>query len=361
MTEIGSYFEYDHSLDSEKNKDIDWLPHGISDYTYTFSGRSAIELALVNIMRTKEIKRVYMPSYCCTSMIGPFKKYNIELLFYDVQFNGSRIDYDINESLDYDLFFAMSYFGVEQSMDNIIEKMSKKNIIVMEDITHRLLSNKTNSIYSDYLIASLRKWFPIPAGGLLMSQHNQLIVKPTTDSNKYVVEQTEAMKLKTRFLNGNHTIEKEIFFNKFKYLNHNIQGIDYTFKIDKTSEKLLHKLNVNEIIEKRRQNALSLYNYIKDLQLIKPLIKDVNLDIMTPLFVPIMVTDKRTRNKLIRFLIDEQIFCPVHWPVPEEVTLNSGNELLYNSEISIICDQRYTKKDMTKIIEKMGEFEQQYV
>lgn len=360
MNEIGSYFEYDYSLDVEKNKEINWLPQGMSDYTYTFSGRSAIELALVNIMETEDIKRVYMPSYCCASMIASFKKHNIEILFYDVQVDERGIYYNIEESLDCDIFFAMSYFGVEQSMDDIIENMSKKDIIVLEDITHRLLSNKIHCIYSDYIIASLRKWFSIPAGGLLMKRDKHLRIKPTRNSDEYVIEQIKAMKLKTQYLNGDNTVQKETFFNEFNFLNQSIKDIDYTFKIDKTSEELLHKLNINEITEKRRQNALSLYDYIKEFQLIKPLIKDVNLDIMTPLFVPIIVTDTDTRNKLIRFLTDEQIFSPVHWPVPEELTLSSNNEHIYSSEISLICDQRYSKTDMKKIIKKIGEFEQLY-
>src|SRR5699024_10809923 len=148
-------------------------------------------------------------------MINSIKKHNIDILFYDVRIDENGIYYYFNEELDFDIFFAMSYFGVEQSMDAIIEKISKKNIIVLEDITHRLLSNKTHSAYSDYLIASLRKWFPIPTGGLLMSRQNQLIVKPKRNSDEYVVEQTKAMKLKTQFLNGDSAIQKDMFFNKF--------------------------------------------------------------------------------------------------------------------------------------------------
>src|SRR5699024_12150796 len=103
----------------------------MSDNTYTFSGRSAIELALVNIMETEDIKRVYMPSYCCASMISSFKKHNIEILFYDVRIDENGIYYDINEELDFDILFAMSYLGVEQLIDAIIEMFSKKNIIVL--------------------------------------------------------------------------------------------------------------------------------------------------------------------------------------------------------------------------------------
>src|SRR5699024_466509 len=106
--------------------------------------------------------------------------------------------------------------------------------------------------------SKFKKMVSNPCCGLLMSQQNQLIVKPKRNSDEYVIEQTKAMKLKAQFLNGDSTIQKDMFFKKFHFLNNNLQDIDYTFKIDKTSKELLHKLNVKKIIEKRRQNALVL-------------------------------------------------------------------------------------------------------
>jgi len=34
---------------------------------------------------------------------------------------------------------------------------------------------------------------------------------------------------------------------------------------------------------------------------------------------------------------------------------------MYNKEISLICDQRYGEIEMQKIIDTLGEFEQDYV
>ena len=54
----------------------------------------------------------------------------------------------------------MNYFGYnDSSMDNYIKKFKERNIIVIEDITHRLLCNKNHSQNSDYLICSLRKLY----------------------------------------------------------------------------------------------------------------------------------------------------------------------------------------------------------
>ena len=359
MTEIGSYYEYDYSV--ENNNEVQtplFIPSNITDFTYTFSGRSAIELALINIMESQDIKRVYMPSYCCSSMLSSFIKHGIDITYYDVSINSNGLTYHIDYSQDVDLFFAMSYFGVEHSMDEVIKKFKSLGTIILEDITHRLLSEISFSKYADYGVASLRKWFAIPTGGLLVSKTN-INIKPNKKSDIFVQDQIKAMELKTSYLNENK-VEKEAFFKLYNRLNQEIQEIDYLFKIDKTSEQILHKLDVNNIKQIRKENARIMYENLRQYSLINMLQETVDLSQMTPLYVPIIVQSKEIRDKLVKHLIDNQIYCPVHWPKPTEINLNNRNNALYEQEISLICDQRYSRNDMRKIIEKIGEFEHQY-
>src|SRR5699024_3864697 len=320
--------------------------------------RSAIELALINIKESQDIKRVYMPSYCCSSMLTSFIKHGIDITYYDVSINSNGVTYHIDYSQDVDLFFAMSYFGVEHSMDEVIKEFKSLGITILEDITHRLLSETSFSKYADYGIASLRKWFAIPTGGLLVSKTN-INIKPNKKSDIFVQNQIKAMELKTSYLNEN-SVGKEEFFKLYKTLNQDIQEIDYTFKIDITSEQILHKLDVNKIKQIRTENAKILYKDLGQYSFINILQETVDFNQMTPLFVPIIVQSKDKRDKLVKHLIANQIYCPVHWPKPTEINLNNRNNALYEQEISLICDQRYSRNDMKKIIEKIGEFEHQY-
>ncbi len=57
--EIGSHFEIDDSIELKGNQYTDWLPN-LGDATYTFSGRSAIELAILDIKQFREIKSIYI-------------------------------------------------------------------------------------------------------------------------------------------------------------------------------------------------------------------------------------------------------------------------------------------------------------
>ena len=48
--------------------------------------------------------------------------------------------------------------------------MKNRGVIVIEDITHRLLSNEMRCKEADYCIASIRKWFAVPSGGVAIKQ-----------------------------------------------------------------------------------------------------------------------------------------------------------------------------------------------
>src|SRR5699024_4180997 len=151
--EIGSHFEFDNKHKVETKGYIGWLPDG-SDSAYTFSGRTAIELAIKDIKLERQVESVYMPSYCCDSMIEPFIKNNVKVLYYDVNFEGNEITYDINLDTECDIFFAMSYFGLEKfKQDFEIESFAKQGKVVIEDVTHRLMCNEPYSKISDYNIA----------------------------------------------------------------------------------------------------------------------------------------------------------------------------------------------------------------
>jgi hypothetical protein len=61
-------------------------------------------------------RAVYMPSYCCESMLQPFIDRDIKIHFYSVIPDDSGIKYLIDYKKDFDIFFATSYFGYSSSV-----------------------------------------------------------------------------------------------------------------------------------------------------------------------------------------------------------------------------------------------------
>lgn len=348
--EIGSHFEFDDSIGETHKEYISWLPD-FKDTHFTISGRSAIELVIKDIQFDRDIKNVYMPSYCCNSMIEPFIKHDIKVFFYDVIYDESKgIQYEVELDVDCDIFFAISYFGVEEfQQESLLEHFQRKGTIIIEDITHRLLSKDPRSLSSDYVIASLRKWFPVATGGLAAKLESRFQIAPDIESNNLTKEKVQAMKQKGEYLKG-EKIDKTKFLSKFTEFENEFKIRGYRYKIDDFSYSILQDVDIELIKTKRQRNAVILYEGIKDLEHISFLTQKPILYNMTPLFLPIMM-EREKRDELRQHLIQHHIYCPVHWPNTE---LNSS--MISNKELSLICDQRYSEDDMNRVIQVINQW-----
>ena len=331
--EIGSEFQL---IDKDCGAGLKLTEEVITDYTFTFSGRTAIETVLEN---EKNISKVYIPSYCCDSIIEPFVKANIEVVFYAINYK-EGLDIEFNIPDDIDCVLWCNYFGFNAQMPNVEEFIDRGGIVI-EDITHSLLSEKKFHESSTYLVASIRKWFPILSGGYCATVKNKLSYKPKHIPPRYFLDnKISAMSLKREYLKGDKNID--IFLKKFKSCNEWLEENYSGLTIDKYSADFLYNLDEAYIRLKRKKNAEALYLNLKNNNDIKFLF-DLNL-MDCPLFVPIIILNGK-RDELQRKLIENNIYCPIHWKKPEYGC--SSN--LYDLELSLICDQRYNENDMRKI------------
>lgn len=335
--EIGSHFHLDYNE--------------IGDFAYTFSGRSAIELVLKDILNNKKISSVYMPSYCCSSMVQPFVDKEIDIIYYKVIYKAGRgLVYEIDTSTNCDIFFAMSYFGLDDHrQDTIIESFSKRGIIIIEDITHSLFRNVISYDNIEYSFASVRKWIPIASGGFVKKTTGSFIEKPTLSSDDIVNLKFEAMNEKHSYLEG-IDVSKESFMEKISSFEKNFTKLDSSYKIDSKSLKIINGLDLVRMKEQRINNGKTLYKGLERFDLVELLIPNPDFSKACPLFVPIMVKEG-LRDDLRKFLISNNVYCPVHWP---DHVGESGQ--IQESELSLICDQRYDENDMEYIIELIGDW-----
>ena len=331
--EIGS--EY-HSFKLTNGRGL-IFPATMKDSVFTFSGRTAIETVIKN---EPVIRKVLLPSYCCESMIKPFRDADIEIDFYPVYYdNGLKIDLDI--PADTNCILWCNYFGFEIEMPDFSGFISRDGIII-EDITHSLFSNFQYHNQSKYLVASVRKWEPIISGGYCAST-KEMKYKPDSLPNQVFLNQKKnAMIEKRKFLDGNTTIKKKDFLKNFsdsnKWLMQNYSGLI----MDVESLDFIQHINMEEERKIRRQNALFLYKELKNNKNIKFVFDIKQMD--CPLFVPIIIENNRDTIK--KLLIENDIYCPVHWPRPKENCLSN----LYDMELSLICDQRYGIEEMQRIV-----------
>lgn len=344
MKEIGSEFHYEE-LCQEKKESMNPITN-VGDSTFVFSGRTAIETVLMNV---PHVKKAMLPSYCCESMLEPFYKVGISCVFYDVNFeNGININVNIPD--DVDLLLWCNYFGFQIKMPDFSE-FTRRGGIIVEDITHSSLSKTPYDVQSQYIVASLRKWGPLLSGGYCAIKEGYLKYKPCEPpSLNFLKLKKQAMNLKHDYIYGNKDIDKSVFLTIFAESNEWLANNYSKLTMDEESKELFRKLDWDEIADIRKRNARILYYGLKNHNSIKFLFDIEDMD--CPLFVPIFVENRR-RDSLQRTLIQNEIYCPIHWQKPNEECISN----LYETELSLICDQRYDEKDMHRMVDVISRWE----
>lgn len=316
LKEIGSEF---HFIRSDNSNGIEFPRNG----SLTFCGRTAIETVLKEIPKTKS---AVLPSYCCDSMIEPFRRAGIKVDFFDVNFtNELKIDI-VNKSSD--VLLWCNYFGFKNEMPNY-------DGIIIEDITHSLFSKESHHLRSDYLVASIRKWLPIYCGGYCSVNSNF-----TLPPQEFIAKKAEAMNLKCNYLNSLNEEEKIKFLSDFNSSNKWLAENYSNLNIDTYSKDYISSVDVVTIREKRRKNATVLYEGLKDK--VEFMFDKNQMD--CPLFVPIIL--RKDRDEIRKHLSANKIYCPIHWPRPKENCKSN----IYDLELSLVCDQRYSEEDMERVV-----------
>lgn len=335
MKEIGSEFWDVPLIEQEINifpKTTQWF----------LSGRSALQ-AIVKELLVKAKKSVAMPSWCCDSMIKPFVDAGMEVSFYPV-YSDKVFNQDTNT--DCDVLFRMDYFGYTGDV-------AVSHPCVVRDVTHSVFSRNYSD--ADYYFGSLRKWCGVWTGGFAWAKDGRQFEIADSDDKGYTLLRKKAMELKESYINdvpdanGNRFFDKGYLsvYNKAEEL---LEDIGIAAASDR-DVKCAQTLDIAFIKSRRRKNAEVLMQAFAE-QLIFPSLKETDC----PMFVPILVPGGK-RNALRRFLIDHEIYCPVHWPVSPYHKLQKGPETdLYDNELSLVCDQRYTEQDMFRIVETIHEF-----
>lgn len=363
MDEMGSEFWLEEAYGLPSADVSAAPPHWLSmgeDRAFLFSGRTAIDYVLEDLRACGKLPpgaRAYMPSYCCHAMLQPFLERRIAISFYDVTLRSNRLGYSIDEHTACDIFFATSYFGFSATtMEAEIERFAQKGVVVLEDITHRLLSGPPLRGRADYRIASLRKWAPLASGGVAVKCSGRFCGPSTRQAPAYIQTRIEAMREKGRYLRGRKDAAgKECYLSLFRRFNRALEEDYRGYAMDDLSRRLIAELPLDEVRSRRRENARVLTELLSGQEEARPLVDEMDINQDCPLFFPVRVKANR-RDALRDHLRAYGIYCPVHWPVPEEVPLNGQSQKIYEEELSLICDQRYGTGQMQKLAQAIKEF-----
>lgn len=310
------------------------------DGVYLYStGRSALYYILLDIKQKYKIKKILLPDYLCSSVVVSAEKAEMQVQFYEL---GNSLELEkksfANIYSNDAAVIIINYFGLQNLSNQVayIRSLNKDAIIIEDDVqAYYEFLDDLNEV--NYKFTSLRKSFACPDGGLVRTQSQMPIVDSPNKFHQY--------KLAASILKSQRKPEyydDEVYLHLFEK-GENLIDEDIETGMSDISKDIFTKIDTDRLSLIRKRNANYIINGLEAMGLksILPM-----SDKSTPLFIPIFLKD---RNKVRKYMFQNNVFCPVHWPL-DGMNLKRGAEMAEH-EFSIIVDHRYTNNDMAFILE----------
>jgi dTDP-4-amino-4,6-dideoxygalactose transaminase len=145
---------------------------------FFFSARYAL-VAAIEALGLQPGDKILLPSYNCGVEIDPLSHFGIEPVFYKIN-KDLLVDFDdlLNKiSSRVKAILITHYLGFPQPVDQIQEICVDRNLLLIEDCAHALLSSykgRPLGSYGDAAFFSLLKTLPVPNGGVLVLNREDL-------------------------------------------------------------------------------------------------------------------------------------------------------------------------------------------
>lgn len=331
---IGGEFEIDvnTSFDSSSR-----LPKDFNNgYLYS-SGRAAL-FHILNFSKLSEKNKILLPDYLCDSIVEVVIRSSLPYEFYtvnhDLTVNIDSIQglFDHNSSI-----LIINYFGGIDVQAEIkkVKGVNPKGFIILDNV--QALFSMFEPIDVDFMFTSFRKQLPVPDGAWVITKHENLY---QCEERNTFAQYKFAGSLLKNFQNFDSVSDQsylELFEKGEVAISNNLKA-----RISDITLNLLSRINLESIRQKRLENSNFMIEELNKLGLTS--ILNFKKE-MVPLFIPLSF---KNRDSIRLELRKKNIYCPVHWPLTS--TIETKNKRLYDSELSLVIDQRYNKTNLTKIL-----------
>ena len=312
---LGGYLELDLP-----NQHSEWLARA-----YKFNSARAAFASLVNQLA---IKTVWLPRYLCDTMSDVFSNGEIELKFYEL---ADDFSIKTDAAVEYNaLLLYVNYFGIcEKQSRGVIAKYGANKVVI--DNAQAFFSEPFDTLATMY---SPRKFFGLPDGGLLYSNHpriKQLEPKDTTSASR------------TWHLFSRLTNSPEAAYQQYQAAEQAIAEMS-VLGMSELTERLLNAVDYETARTARKRNAHYLHERLGEYNHL-----EFHVDADTaPLCYPLLPKVKTASRSE---LINKRVFVPSYWPeVLTRVEEGSFEWNLVTNGLFLPCDQRYTENHMDRLI-----------
>jgi pseudaminic acid biosynthesis-associated protein PseG len=345
---------------------------------YTASGREAIALALRSLEQHRPAlpKRCLLPAYMCDTVFFPFEHAGWELHFYHISRELRAGEEELRRKIEQvrpGLLFVHPYYGVDtwKPMRPLLLKWREQGICIMEDVTQSYYLEEAGK-EADYVVCSLRKWYPVPDGGFAASDESFPDVE-LENPESYAEARLEILIKKWEYLNDERSVgekqdKKSEFLKRNRELEEELDRYDGVRGLSGKSLRILQRTDEERAAGSRKDNYRYLYERLCGKTQFWPVLKpeeaggngaEGRTECGTaPLYFAVYA---REREELQRFLQVHDIYAPVLWPAgaENENILSEEEKYIYRHMLVLPMDQRYGPEEMQYMAETMEEYERQ--
>jgi len=257
----------------------------------------------------------------------------------------------------------INYFGLPVSKvvaDALYE--IKKRCWVIEDCAQGSLVERDNPVVGqigDFVITSFRKYLPVPDGGLVINRTDVALLSLRPAQGLFVRYRLLGKFLRYEFSRDKpHWPELEkVYLDLFAAAEGKLDTGIPLQAMSPISARILGAIDLSDAMARRRSNFSFLLKAFKE----EPQLQSIGGPVLTnlppgvsPLAFPIRVAPEK-RNALRKELIRQRVFCPIHWYLPAEVKEDQFPEAyrLSSEILGLPIDQRYDKKDMESLVDRL--------
>jgi hypothetical protein len=243
-----------------------------------------------------------------------------------------------------DIVLAVNYFGVREGAPWRRWQQAQSRVALIEDHTHDPFSRWARESGADYAVASIRKLYPIPDGGVLWSPIGRPILrKPSSQFTVAAWLKYAAMKLQRRY------IQRSSGSCYWKSCYRAVQiGGEYCFRglrregMSDWSRALVGGGVPQAWRDQRRVNIVSFLSK-EPVPGVVPLFDQWPAG-ACPFQVVLLFESEAVRDHIRRELIKRRIYCPVHWIQTPKAAAHI--RLLGSRLLTVPADQRYGAEEM---------------
>lgn len=390
IVEIGSIFEIDPDMVSRYRK----KPHsqaqcrqqvltlGVNSHDYrlqlkevekyqkqyiqfTASAREAIALALRSMVKNHRVsddrKRCLLPAYMCDSVFLAFLQEGWKITFYHVN---QKLEPDWGELLTLadtcrpGLILIHPYYGADTWARgrHMLRAWRAQGICMMEDVTQSYYLECAGSD-ADYVVGSLRKWYPVPDGGFVAARE-RLAQEQICIDESFAEKKLEVMMQKWKYLHADaDEAAKRRYLQRNRELEAELDGCMQIRAMSHISAAILADTDEAECRRRRTKNDTLLKLGIRRTDQVCPVpyrnSSCGRQEDYAPLYFTIYVKE---RTRLQQYLSAHGIYAPVLWPVGDanRDCLRDAENSVFGQLLALPMDQRYGRDGMLAVIQAVN-------